>query len=55
VLAGRIALDRFRVSDAPWWKAKAIRLLDRCGAADEQLVAEVERIEHNLGAIAPTL
>jgi hypothetical protein len=48
------ALRLFRVSDAPWWIAKAIRLLERADAADEKLVAEVERIERHLGAIAPT-
>jgi hypothetical protein len=34
--------------------ATAIRLLKRAGAVDEQLVAEVKRIEHNLGALEPT-
>ncbi len=54
ILAGRAALDHFRFSDAPWWMAKAIRLLERSGSADADLVAEVEQIEHRLGAIGPT-
>jgi hypothetical protein len=52
--AAAAALTHFRLSDAPWWKAKAIRLLERAGAADEQLVAEVENIERLLGSIRPT-
>ena len=51
---GGQALTRFRASDAPWWKAKAIRLLERAGAADPALVNEVEQIERGLGAIHPT-
>ena len=52
--AGKSALNHFRISDAPWWIAKAGRLLDRVGAADATLVAEVEQIERELGATAPT-
>jgi hypothetical protein len=52
--AGNAALDAFRISDAPWWMAKAIRLLERAGAADYGLLAEVLEIERALGAIAPT-
>ena len=48
------ALEHFRISDAPWWMAKAIRLLERSGAADPTLVAEVEDIERRLGTSAPT-
>jgi class 3 adenylate cyclase/tetratricopeptide (TPR) repeat protein len=48
------ALARFRASDAPWWNAKAIRLLERLGAADQQLVGDVEEIERLLGASEPT-
>jgi hypothetical protein len=48
------ALARFRVSDAPWWKAKAIRLVERAGGADPELVAEVEQIERSLGVRSPT-
>jgi len=48
------ALARFRVSNAPWWKAKAIRVIERAGATDSALVAEVEQIERALGAIRPT-
>jgi hypothetical protein len=50
----RSALEYFRISAAPWWIAKALRLQERAGAADEQLVAEVSRIEQQLGAIHPT-
>jgi hypothetical protein len=49
------ALEHFRTSDAPWWKAKAIRLLERAGAADSPLIAEVEQIERALGVVGPTL
>ncbi len=52
--AGRAALERFRTSNAPWWIAKAMRLLERAGAADEELVREVEEIEARLGAVGPT-
>jgi hypothetical protein len=52
--AANAALDAFRVSDAPWWMAKAIRLLERTGAADYGLMAEVFEMERALGAIAPT-
>jgi hypothetical protein len=52
--AANAALDAFRVSDAPWWMAKAIRLLERAGAADYGLLAEVFEIERALGAVAPT-
>ena len=51
---GRDALAHFRTSDAPWWMAKALRLLERLGAADEQLLAEVASIERRLGIAAPT-
>jgi hypothetical protein len=52
---GTAAIERFRACSAPWWIAKAIRLLQRAGAADERLIAEVERIERGLGAKGPTL
>jgi class 3 adenylate cyclase/tetratricopeptide (TPR) repeat protein len=52
--AGRAALERFRVSDAPWWKAKALRLIERARAADGQMLDEVAAIERALGAVAPT-
>ena len=48
------ALASFRISDAPWWKAKAICVLERAGAADQQLLGEVEQIEKHLGAVRPT-
>jgi hypothetical protein len=48
------ALARFRSSEAPWWIAKALRLLERAGGADERLVAEAQRIEAALKATAPT-
>ena len=48
------ALGHFRACKAPWWIAKSIRLLERSGAADEQLVAEVDDIERRLGAAGPT-
>jgi class 3 adenylate cyclase len=52
--AARSALDRYRASNAPWWTAKAIRLLERTGLADSDMIVEVERIERHLGAISPT-
>jgi class 3 adenylate cyclase len=52
--AGRAALDHFRTSAAPWWMAKAIRLIERAGGADDGLLAEVSEIERALGATTPT-
>jgi len=52
--SGNEALARFRVSNAPWWIAKAIRLLERAGGADASLVEEAEGIENALGAVEPT-
>jgi hypothetical protein len=52
--AANAALDAFRVSAAPWWMAKAMRLLERAGAADYGLLAEVVEIERALGAVGPT-
>jgi len=52
--AGAQALREFRRSAAPWWMAKAIRLMERSGAADPTLVAEVEDIERRLGCAGPT-
>lgn len=52
--AGEGALERYRISAAPWWMAKAIRLLERAGAADQSLTAEAEEIEKGLGATGPT-
>jgi class 3 adenylate cyclase len=48
------SLAHFRISDAPWWKAKALRLMQRVEAADSALVAEVEQIERALGGAGPT-
>jgi hypothetical protein len=48
--AARAALDHFRGAQAPWWIAKAIRLLERAGAADEPLITEAAGIERRLGA-----
>lgn len=48
------ALEQLRASSAPWWVAKAIRLLERSGGADASLLSEVEQIERRLGAVAPT-
>ncbi len=48
------ALGRFRLLDAHWWIAKAIRLLERVGAADYQLISEVFEIERRLGVARPT-
>ena len=50
--AARSALDYFRTSQAPWWMAKAIRLMQRAG--DPALEAEASEIERRLGAVAPT-
>src|SRR5205823_4979896 len=33
---------------APWWRAKAIRLLEQAGAASPSVVEEAERIEARL-------
>jgi hypothetical protein len=52
--AGWAGLELFRVSSAPWWIAKAIRLLERAGSADHELVTEVEQIEARLRAISPS-
>jgi len=52
--AGTQTLAEFRVSDAPWWSAKAIRQLERARVANSAQVAEVEDIERHLGAIRPT-
>jgi hypothetical protein len=52
--AGHAALDQFRISAAPWWMAKALRLIERAGAADDGLLAEASEIERRLGAVAPT-
>jgi class 3 adenylate cyclase/tetratricopeptide (TPR) repeat protein len=52
--AGRAALDHFRQSSAPWWMAKAIRLLERSAGAGDELIGEVEQIESRLGALGPT-
>jgi hypothetical protein len=48
------ALDHFRTSSAPWWIAKAIRLIERAGAASGAMLLEVEQIERRLGAREPT-
>jgi hypothetical protein len=34
---------------APWWRAKAIRVLERAGAANAHLVDEARSIERRLG------
>lgn len=52
--AARAALELFRVSAAPWWIAKAVRLMLRAGAGDAALEREVVEIERRLGAVAPT-
>jgi class 3 adenylate cyclase len=52
--AAAAALERFRVSNAPWWIAKAIRLKLRAGTSDATLEDEVAEIERRLGAVAPT-
>ena len=51
---GQAALDHFRASNAPWWMAKAIRLVERAAAADSGLISEVVQIERRLGAVEPT-
>ena len=50
----RAALAEFRSVGAPWWMAKAIRLLERTGSANSELLAEVAGIERRLGSTAPT-
>jgi class 3 adenylate cyclase len=52
-ITGRAALEHFRAAGAPWWVAKAIRLLERANSADYALVGEAFEIERHLGAIAP--
>jgi class 3 adenylate cyclase/tetratricopeptide (TPR) repeat protein len=53
-IAGQAALAHFRRSNAPWWIAKAIRLVERAGSADYQLLTEAFEIERRLGAVQPT-
>jgi hypothetical protein len=48
VTAAQAALVEFRVSDAPWWVAKAIRALDGAWAASPEYIAEAEAIEESL-------
>jgi hypothetical protein len=43
------AIDAFRGSRAPWWTAKALRMLDGAGAADAETLKEAEEIERSLG------
>jgi class 3 adenylate cyclase len=52
--AAYAAITHFRVSKAPWWIAKAIRLKLRAGPSDTALEREVVEIEQQLGAVAPT-
>ena len=52
--AGHAALSQYRISAAPWWMAKALRLIERAGAADQQMLDEVAAIERGLGAARPT-
>jgi tetratricopeptide (TPR) repeat protein len=52
--AGRAALEHFRASNAPWWMAKAMRLVERSGAADDEMLGQVREIEHKLGSAGPT-
>jgi predicted ATPase/class 3 adenylate cyclase len=51
-ISARHALAGFREVEAPWWSARAIRVLERGGAAGADLVAEVVETERRLGAIA---
>ena len=52
--AADAALERFRVSQAPWWMAKAMRVALRAGSGGLDLEREVVEIEQRLGAVAPT-
>jgi tetratricopeptide (TPR) repeat protein len=50
-LAGRAA-ETFRTCPAPWWLAKAIRLLEAAGTASPSLTTEGAQIEQALGVTA---
>ncbi len=52
--AAHAALAEFRVSGAPWWMAKALRVLDRIGSAEPALLSEALEIERLLGTTGPT-
>jgi len=52
-VAAREALDAFRVSSAPRWIARAIRVLEETGDASLDEVAEAGRIERDLGLAGP--
>ena len=43
------ALSELRACRAPWWIAKAIRVVESAGAAGRDLVQEAEAIERRLG------
>lgn len=45
----RRALEGFRTVSAPWWIARAIRLVEGIGKASSAESAEAERIEESLG------
>jgi hypothetical protein len=51
--AGRRAVELARAGDAPWWQAKALRLVQRAGSATAADVAAAAAIESRLGAVAP--
>jgi predicted ATPase/class 3 adenylate cyclase len=51
--AARRALASFRQVAAPWWAARAIRVLERTGLAEDDLVAELAAVERRLAANAP--
>jgi class 3 adenylate cyclase/tetratricopeptide (TPR) repeat protein len=51
--AGRRGLDAFRTSGAPWWIAKAIRSLERVGAASSEELEEASGIERTLKHVGP--
>jgi hypothetical protein len=53
VESARLALMSLRPVGAGWWIARALRVLERAGAAKAEEVAEVAKIERRLGLVAP--
>ena len=47
--AARQALESFHQVSACWWATKAIRIIERAGAARDEQVVEADRVERRLG------
>jgi hypothetical protein len=52
-LSARAALAAAAEVHARWWRARALRLLDRATAATDSERAEAAAIEHELGLVHP--